>query len=67
MLALGWSLRQRARLGMALAGILLLPGLATLWMARHKFMHPLPPAPAALSITAREVWTAAREEHSAAA
>lgn len=52
MLALGWSLRQRARLGMALAGILLLPGLAMLWMAWHKFLHPLPPAPAPLSITA---------------
>ncbi|MDR3505113.1 MAG: cation transporter [Acidocella sp.] len=52
MLALGWSLRQRARLGMALAGILLLPGLATLWMAWHKFLHPVPPAPALLSITA---------------
>jgi Co/Zn/Cd efflux system component len=52
MLALGWSLRQRSRLGMALAGILLLPGLATLWMAWQKFLHPLPPAPALLSITA---------------
>lgn len=52
MLALGWSLRQRARLGMALAGILLLPGLATLWMAWHKFLHPFPPSPVPLSITA---------------
>ncbi len=51
-LALDWSLRQRARLGMALAGILLLPGLATVWMAWHKFLHPLPPAPALLSLTA---------------
>ncbi|OYV55170.1 MAG: cobalt transporter [Acidocella sp. 21-58-7] len=51
-LALGWSLRQRARLGMALACILLLPGLATVWMAWHKFLHPLPPAPTLLSLTA---------------
>ncbi len=51
-LALGWSLRQRARLGMALAGILLLPSLATVWMAWHKFLHPVAPAPASLSITA---------------
>jgi Co/Zn/Cd efflux system component len=32
-LALGWRARNRARLGMALAGILLVPGLATLWTA----------------------------------
>ena len=51
-LALGWSLRRRARLGMVLAGVLLVPGFATIWMAWHKFLHPLPPAPAALSVTA---------------
>ncbi|MCB5945119.1 cation transporter [Acidocella sp. KAb 2-4] len=51
-LALGWSLRQRARLGMVLAGILLLPGLATLWMAWQKFLHPVPPSPVVLSVTA---------------
>ena len=33
LLALGWSLRARARVGMALAVILLVPGLATLWTA----------------------------------
>src|SRR5260370_7810792 len=36
---------------MALAGILLIPGLATLWTAWEKFMAPLPPAPLALSLT----------------
>ena len=36
--ALGWSAVNRARLGMALAGILLIPGLATLWTAWEKFM-----------------------------
>ena len=51
-LALGWSLRQRARLGMALAGILLVPGLATIWMAWQKFLHPVPPSPMLLSVTA---------------
>ena len=51
-LALGWSLRQRARLGMVLAGILLLPGFATLWMAWQKFLHPVPPSPVVLSVTA---------------
>ncbi len=52
MLAIGWSLRQRARLGMALAGVLFVPGLATIWMAWRKFLHPLPPSPALLSATA---------------
>src|SRR4030081_95788 len=50
-IALGWSPTNRARLGMALAGILLIPGLATLWTAWEKFMAPLPPAPLALSLT----------------
>jgi len=50
LLGLGWSLRQRARLGMALALILLVPGLATLWTAWEKFMAPVPPAPLALTL-----------------
>ena len=31
--ALGWSARNRARVGMVLAAILLVPGIATLWTA----------------------------------
>jgi Co/Zn/Cd efflux system component len=50
-IALAWSATSRARVGMALAGILLIPGLATLWMAWEKFMVPLPPAPLPLSLT----------------
>ena len=50
MLGLGWSLRQRARLGIALACILLIPGLATLWTAWDKFMAPVPPDPVALTL-----------------
>jgi Co/Zn/Cd efflux system component len=50
-LALGWSAPSRARLGMALAGILLIPGVATLWMAWGKFMAPMPPAPLPLTLT----------------
>ena len=49
--ALGWSAANRARLGMALAVILLLPALATLWMAWQKFSVPVPPAPLPLSLT----------------
>lgn len=48
--ALGWSATGRARLGMALAGVLLVPGLATLWTAWGKFMAPTPPAPLPLSL-----------------
>lgn len=50
--AFAWSLKARARVGMGLAGILLIPALATLWTAWSKFQAPLPPAPIPLSITA---------------
>jgi Co/Zn/Cd efflux system component len=36
---------------MALAGILLVPGLATLWTAWDKVMSPVPPAPLPLTLT----------------
>lgn len=49
--AFGWSIRARARLGMLLAAILLVPGLATLWMAWVKFGNPVPVQPFALSLT----------------
>jgi Co/Zn/Cd efflux system component len=49
--ALGWSATNRARLGMALACILLIPGLATFWTAWEKFMAPFPPAPLPLTLT----------------
>ncbi|GFZ83153.1 cobalt transporter [Elstera cyanobacteriorum] len=51
LVAMGWSLAARARVGMLLAGILLVPGLATLWTAWEKFSHPVPPDPALLSAT----------------
>ena len=47
---LGWSARKRARLGMALAAVILIPGLATLWMAWQKFATPVPPSPVPLSL-----------------
>jgi Co/Zn/Cd efflux system component len=50
LVALGWGATWRARVGMALAGILLVPGLATLWMAWQKFAMPVPPAPVPLSL-----------------
>jgi len=50
-LALQWSTRQRARVGMALAGILLVPGVAALWTAWEKLASAVPPAAAPLSLT----------------
>jgi Co/Zn/Cd efflux system component len=48
--ALGLSARAQARAGMALAAIILVPGLATLWMAWAKFWAPVAPAPIPLSL-----------------
>src|SRR4051794_9421434 len=48
--ALRWSPVQRARVGMALALILLVPALATLWTAWHKLAAPVAPAPLPLSL-----------------
>lgn len=51
LVGLGWSARPRARLGMILAMILLVPAVATVWTAWQKFMAPLAPEPFALSLT----------------
>jgi Co/Zn/Cd efflux system component len=50
LVALGWSARHRARVGMVLAGILLVPGLATLWTAWRQFAEPVLPDPVPLSL-----------------
>jgi Co/Zn/Cd efflux system component len=49
--AMGWSAQRRAQVGMVLAVILLVPGLATLWTAFGKLLDPVPPQPFALSLT----------------
>jgi Co/Zn/Cd efflux system component len=49
--ALGWPARWRARLGLALAGVVMVPSLATLWAAWEKLTAPVPPNPVALSLT----------------
>lgn len=51
LMALSWSLRARAYVGMGLAGILLVPALATVWSAWSKFHLPMPPAPVPLTLT----------------
>lgn len=48
LLALGWSARARGLVGMGLAALLLVPGLATLWTAWDKFGAPVAPDPVPL-------------------
>jgi Co/Zn/Cd efflux system component len=50
LLALGWNTRRRAMVGMALAAVLFLPAVATLWTAWQKLQLPVPPAPVPLSL-----------------
>lgn len=51
LVGLGWSRLRRAQLGMVLAGILMIPGVATAWTIFEKLMEPVPPAPVPLSLT----------------
>ena len=48
---LGSSAQNRARLGMVLAGVILVPVAATLWTAWQKFAAPVPPQPLPLTLT----------------
>lgn len=49
--ALGWSAQKRAKLGLALSGVLLLPALAFLWTLFRKFAVPVVPEPVPLGVT----------------
>lgn len=49
--ALGWSARARARVGMGLAGLLLVPALAMAWTLYRKFAAPSAPEPFSLGLT----------------
>lgn len=49
--ALAWSARMRARVGMVLALILLVPALAFLWTAWTKLANPVPPEAFVLTVT----------------
>jgi Co/Zn/Cd efflux system component len=49
--AIGWTARHRARVGMVLAGVLLVPSLATLWTAWQKFSLPVAPDAVPLTLT----------------
>jgi Co/Zn/Cd efflux system component len=52
LVALGWSAYKRSIVGMLLALVLLVPGVATLWMAWGKIALPVPPSPVPLTLTA---------------
>ena len=49
LLAMGWTASYRTVVAKLLAAIILIPGLATLWMMWQKLALPLPPAPLPLS------------------
>lgn len=49
--AMAWSARSRARVGMAMAFILLLPAVAFVWTAWQKVQAPVPPEAFALGLT----------------
>jgi len=50
LLALGWPVRARARLGMGLAILLMVPAVAAVWTVWTKFAAPTPPDPTMLSL-----------------
>jgi Co/Zn/Cd efflux system component len=51
LIGLSWPASRRALLGKALAAILLVPALATLWTAAQKIALPVAPSPLPLSVT----------------
>jgi Co/Zn/Cd efflux system component len=50
--ALPWTAARRRTVGSALAFVILIPAIATIWMAVAKAFDPVPPPPGALTITA---------------
>ena len=51
LIGLAWTTRRRASLGMVLAFVLLVPGVATLWTAWHHWSNGDVPAPVPLTLT----------------
>jgi Co/Zn/Cd efflux system component len=51
LLAIGWSVAGRSRIGMLLAAILLVPSLATVWTAWSKLSAPIAPDAVPLGLT----------------
>lgn len=51
LIAIGWHADRRRIVGMVLAALLLVPGLAALWTAGDKLLSPVAVVPAALPLT----------------
>jgi Co/Zn/Cd efflux system component len=51
LLALSWSVVARARVGMVLAGVLLVPAVAFVWVLWSKLSNPVPPDALPLALT----------------
>ncbi|MGI8724912.1 MAG: cation transporter [Methyloceanibacter sp.] len=51
LVGLGWPAARRRKLGMALAAIILVPAVATLWTAAQKLAVPVAPAALPLTLT----------------
>ena len=51
LMALGWSLQTRSRIGFLLGAIILVPSAAALWTAYRKFNVPIAPSAVPLTIT----------------
>jgi len=50
LVAMGWTAKRRATVGFLLAALLLVPGIATAWLAFTKFVNPVPPAELPMSL-----------------
>lgn len=50
LVALGWTLAKKARLGMFLAALILVPAVSTVWMTYEKIINPTLPNAYAISI-----------------
>ena len=52
LLAFGWSIKTRVKLGYVFSGLLLIPGIAVLSVAWDKFQNPVTPESLSLGLTA---------------
>ena len=52
LLAFGWSIKTRVKLGYLFSGLLLIPGIAVLSVAWDKFQNPVTPESLSLGLTA---------------
>lgn len=48
--ALGWTALRRARVGMVLAALMVVPGIAFLWTLVQKYLAPVPPDATVLTV-----------------